>query len=147
MTVQPWATPDEIAAPWRPLSLAEQARAKALIASVQRDITRRWPAVPARIERGDLAMPDIVDVITYLVLPILGGPPFPGARSWQVTSGSESRSVTLDAAGNPRDPWAYAPWMVDILVGAAAQQATAQGSFPDAQPYDRLFSGWPETYR
>lgn len=146
MSDQPWATPDEIAAPWRPLSAAEKGRAAALIASVQRDITRRWPTVPARLARNDLARLDVADVITYMVLPILGGPPFPGARSWQVTSGSESRSVTLDASGNPRDPWTYAPWMVDILAGAAIEQATAQGSFPQAQPYDRLFPDWPERY-
>lgn len=147
MSDESWATPEQIAAPWRPLTVAERGRAQALIDSVQRDIVRRWPSVPDRLERGKLARQDLVDVITYMVLPILGGPPFPGARSWQVTSGSESRSVTLDAAGNPRNPWDYASWMIDILDPDARAQAAPVGSFPEAQPFGHLFSVWPERYR
>lgn len=141
----PWATADEVSAPWRPLSPAEKQRAEALVASASRDIDRRWPALRARVAAGAVLAADVADVVTWLVLPVLGGPPVPGAKSWQVSSGSESRSVTLDRSGDPRDPWVYAPWMVDILEGSnTPRQGTAQGSFPAPRPFDDLFPIWPE---
>lgn len=144
----PWATPDQVSAPWRPLSPAEKQRAEALIGSVSRDIDRRWPALRGRVAAGTVNAADVADVVTWLVLPVLGGPPTPGAKSWQVTSGSESRSITLDQAGNPRDPWVYAPWMLDILDGSAsARQATPSGSFPEPGPFEGLFPEWPEGRR
>lgn len=140
-----WATPEQVSAPWRPLSPAEKQRAQALIESVSRDIERRWPDLQARVAAGMVQNDDVADVVTWLVLPVLGGPPTPGARSWQVTSGSESRSITLDQAGNPRDPWVYAPWMVDLLSGSSSsRQATARGSFPAPGPFEQLFPEWPE---
>lgn len=148
MQTYDWVKPDEVAAPWRPLTTAETERAQALIDSASRDIVRRWPLVPARIEAGTLDVRDVADVITWLVLPVLGGPPVPGAKAWQVTSGSESRSLTLDAAGNPRDPWVYASWMVAILDGAGAAPAPVPlGSFPRAgDRMDRLFPDSTEEY-
>lgn len=141
----PLATPEEISAPWRPLSTAETQRAEALIASATRDIDRRWPTLRDRVSSGVVRRADVVDVVTWLVLPLLGGPPVPGARTWQVSSGAESRSVTMDRATDPRDPWVYAQWMIDILAGTtAARQATPQGSFPPPRPFDDLFPIWPE---
>lgn len=143
--LSPWATTEQVSAPWRPLTTAETQRAEALIASVSRDIDRRWPTLRARVAAGELAAQDVVDVVTWLVLPVLGGPPFPGAKSWQVTSGSESRAITLDRSSDPRDPWVYAQWMLDILNGdGGARGAVPLGSFPAPGPFDRLFPGWPE---
>lgn len=143
-----WVSPDDVSAPWRPLTAAEKQRAVALIASVSRDIDRRWPGLRARVAAGSVMKADIADVITWLVLPVLGGPPAPGAKSWQVTSGSESRAITLDQSSDPRAPWVYAQWMLEILDGVPdARQATPQGSFPPAGPYDDLFPRWPEGRR
>lgn len=141
----PWATADQVTAPWRPLTAAEKQRAEALIASVSRDIDRRWPTLRDRVAAGDVRTADVVDVVTWMVLPVLGGPPFPGAKSWQVTSGSESRAITLDRSSDPRDPWVYAQWMLDILDGPAESRGSVPlGSFPAAGPFERLFPGWPE---
>lgn len=146
--LEPWVTPDAVAAPWRPLSAAEKQRATALIASASRDIDRRWPALRDRVAAGKVQRADVADVVTWLVLPVLGGPPYPGARSWQVTSGSESRSITLERGSDPRDPWTYAPWMLDILDAAdESRQATARGSFQPAGPFEDLFPRWPEVRR
>lgn len=143
-----WATADQVSAPWRPLSAAEKQRAEALIASVSRDINRRWPGLRARVAANAVQKDDVADVVTWLVLPVLGGPPTPGAKSWQVSSGSESRSITLDRSGDPRDPWVYAQWMLDILDSSAgSRQATAQGSFPEPGNFEALFPGWPEERR
>ena len=140
-----WVTADEVSAPWRPLSIAEKQRAEALIASVSRDIDRRWPTLRARVEAGEVTKADVADVVTWMVLPVLGGPPYPGAKSWQVTSGSESRAVTLDRSSDPRDPWTYAAWMLEILDGPdQSRGAVPRGSFPPAGPFERLFPGWPE---
>lgn len=140
-----WVSADDVAKPWRPLSAAEKQRAEALIESVSRDLARRWPDLAARVAAGTISKDDVADVITWLVLPVLGGPPFPGAKSWQVTSGSESRSITLDAAGNPRDPWVYAPWMLEVLDESRdARQAAPRGAFPAPGPYENLFPFWSE---
>lgn len=142
-------SPADIVAVWRPLSQAEHERAQALIDSAEREINRRWP-VAELIAAGKLALEDVQDVVVWLVIPVLGGPPAPGAKAWQVTSGSESRSITLDAAGNPRDPWVFADWMLRIFEGqpdSAHPQGTPRGAFPKAGRFDRIFgSAWPEEY-
>ena len=136
----------------RPLAVSEQQRARTLADAVERDIIRRWPGTPARVKRGELSPLDLADIIAWMVIPHVVGPEVPGAKSVQVTSGSESRAVTFDAVGNPRDPWVYADWMRAILDGMPPEDATAgagpRGSFPDPAPvdYDRLFPLWPEVY-
>lgn len=119
-----WATPADIAAVWRPLTAAEAERATGLIGTVSRAIRREWPDVSARIEAGTLDKDDVADVIVWSILPILA----PGAnlplnvKTYQETSGAESRSITLDGAAGV-DWLEFASWMVRVFEGGPAGSA------------------------
>ncbi len=139
MTTEPeppadFATPDDIINAWRPLSTGEVTRAEYWIEVAARRIRRRWRDVDDRIglppEEPRYVDPlDVRDIVVALVVEVLGGPPVPGARSYSVGSGVESRSVTLDSAGG-FDPNVFAAWMVAIFEGEPDPAPMPMGSFP-----------------
>lgn len=135
--MQIYTSADQVADLWRPLSESERSRAEALIGSAERAIRRRWD-LEALVARGTVSEDDIADIVAWLVIPVLGGPKVPGAKSWQATSGSESRSVTLDNPADPRSPWELAGWMVAALDGTTGQQARAAVLPAAAFPLPRL---------
>lgn len=139
----PWATPDDIAAVWRPLNTAQADRARALIEVISRAIRRRWPDST----RDRLIVPgmmdDITDVVVFSVLPFMeqdpaDPTPIPSnAKSFQQTSGAESVSVTLDGplAGRLAE---FAPWMVSVFEpGILGPETGAQPvySFPPVEDF------------
>lgn len=111
-----WAEPGDIADVWRPLTTAEAARAEKLIGTVSRAIRREWPNVPDRLDDGTLDPDDVTDVIVWSVLPILapGVEIPPNAKSYQETSGSESRSVVLNSPSHDV-LLEFAGWMVRVF--------------------------------
>jgi hypothetical protein len=122
-----WAGPSDIASVWRPLTPDEQTRANTLIDSVERAIKRTWPSELVRI--GAKPLPpdgngidenDVKDVVVWSVLPLLGArTDLPSnAKSYQITSGAESRSVTLDGSAMGTF-MTFLPWMVDVFEQAA----------------------------
>jgi hypothetical protein len=146
-----WTDTDHIAEMWRPLTTAEEQRAPGLIAFVERAIRRTWRDVPARLADRTLDIDDVRDVVAWVVIPILEpGVDLPSnVKSWQETSGSESRSVVLGSSVTA-NLLEFSGWMVDVFEGVgrggtrARYGPTPSGSFPEAGRYERLFPGWPE---
>jgi hypothetical protein len=122
----PWAQTTDVANVWRPLTTTETARAQVLIDSVQRAIRRTWPAAIARIggtlpPDGDgIDVDDVRDVVVWSVIALLGVPvDIPAnAKAYQITSGAESRSVTLDSSAGGAF-LSFLPWMVDVFEDTA----------------------------
>jgi hypothetical protein len=140
-----WAKPDDIADVWRPLKPAEAARATKLIGTVSRAIRREWPDVPDRLADGTLDPEDVTDVIVWSILPILapGVEIPPNAKSYQETSGSESRSVVLNSPGHDV-LLEFAGWMVRVFEagphGVKATTALPRLRAPKPR-IDRAFPG------
>jgi len=147
-----WATTQDVAAPWRPLSDAETARADALIDSVERAIRRTWPNALARIGQptppvGDGIDPgDVKDVVAWSVISILAAGDVDdipmNAKAYTVVSGQETVTVTLDASASGTF-LTFLPWMVDVFEDAAS---SADSTIPvpsgGAQPSQLGFSDW-----
>lgn len=131
------ATVDDVEAAWRSLTDSETTRATYLLGRVSRRIRRRWADVDDRITSGDLAEADVIDVVVDMVIAVMGGPPVRGARSWQVTSGSESRAVTLGS--DAVDAMEFESWMVEVFEGRGAHPGPV-GCFPPAL-------AWPDGAR
>lgn len=140
-TKTPFAKPDDINSAWRPLKSAEVTKAQWWCEVASRRIRRRWPDVDTRIQAGRLEELDVRDVVIALVVEVLGGPPVAGARSYSVTAGAESRSITLDRGG-PFDPNLFTAWMVEVFEGARATTTHPEHSFPAR---DEAKFGWMET--
>jgi len=151
-----WTEPADIVKVWRPLRSKENDRAQGLIEFVERAIRREWPEITTWIAYGRLSVEDVKDVVVWMVLPILAPDvdlPI-NARSWQDTSGSESRSVTLDSPTGPR-LLTFSAWMVkvfDLAAGKVAGEDDALamgGGFGEPGRFDRLFESeaierrWP----
>ena len=128
---------------WRPLTLDERRRVTYWIGRASRRIHSRWPDVAERISAGTLDREDVRDVVVDLVLAAVDAPPVRGARSWQVSSGAESRSVTLGdrAGGDAR--LHFTAEMIEVFEGRPTG-AAPQGSFPPARPFDDIFPMWRE---
>jgi len=126
-----WTKPTDIVAVWRPLRPAESARVAGLIGFVERAIRREWPDVAKWIAESRLSVEDVQDVVVWMVLPILAPDvDLPvNAKSWQDTSGSESRSVTLDSPTGPR-LLTFAPWMVRVFEGVTGATPAPTGGQP-----------------
>lgn len=138
-----FAQPEDVATAWRPLSSQQQDSAKYYIGVVERRIRRRWPDVDARLAAGTLTADDLRDVVVQLVIPVLAALEAPtGARSFQVSSGGESRQVTLDAGARVELP-DFDDWMVAILDAAPSAAPLPVGAFPRSGRYDCLFE-WKE---
>ncbi|PFG19870.1 hypothetical protein [Serinibacter salmoneus] len=140
-----FATKDDIVNAWRPLSAGEERRADYWLEVASRRIRNRWPDVDARLALpvGDpraLAEFDVRDVVVPLVIEVLGGPPVPHATSFSITSGVESRSVTLAKSG-PADLALFEPWMVEVFEGKADPAPQPSGRFPE--PWEP-FAEWRE---
>lgn len=133
MVVADLADVTDVETAWRPLTPAESTRASYLISRASRHILRRWPDVEDRITATTLDPAAVVDAVVEMVLTVLTGPPVPGARSWQVTSGSESRAVTLAALA---DGMRFTDWMVELFEGRSSALPVhcmpAALSWPDA---------------
>jgi hypothetical protein len=137
-----YATVDDVAAAWRPLSDAQRTRAKHWLEVASRRVRRRWPDTDTRIAASTLDVKDVRDVVVDLVLEVLDGPPVRGARSWSEGSGSESRSVTL--ASDSGTDLIWLPWMVEIFEGRNVA-ALPVGYFPPAGRFERMGWQWPES--
>lgn len=136
MPDQPFATHQDVSTAWRPLTPIEQQRADYLLGFASWRIRRRWPDVDDRLAAGTLQEQDLKHVVVGLVLQALPTAPQPGARSWQVSSGSESRSITLGAASGEPNAMEYYGWMLDILDPAgASHSALPEGSSPPPEPW------------
>lgn len=143
-----FATHTDVANLWRPLTSEEQARATYLLGVASRRIRRDFPDVDDRLAAGTLADADVRDVAASMVIPVLGAAPVPGARSWSVSSGAESRSVQVSSpvSGNPLDLFEFVGWMLDILSPNRARTATPVAYMPDGGQVSRLFPLNPEVY-
>lgn len=131
MPNEPWTTAAHLVEVWRPLRPAETSRADGLIAFVERAVRRTWPDVDKWIAEERLAIEDVRDVVVWTVLPLIAPDvdlPL-NAKSWQDTSGSESRSVTLDSATGPR-VLTFAPWMVRIFESVVGAPPAPSGALP-----------------
>lgn len=146
---RPWAEPTQIEDVWRPLTDAERDRATNLIDVVERALLREWPNIPARLAAGDLTVEDVRDVIVWSVMPVLGvNTDIPvNAKAWQETSGSESRSITLD--GGTGATWmTFAPWMVKVFESGNGsvrpRGPVSRFNAPEGGRFDTLGFLWPE---
>lgn len=142
-----YAIAADVANLWRPLTSAEAARAEYLIGAASRRVRRRFPDVDARIVAGTLSWEDVQDVVASLVILALGGAPVPGARSWSVASGAESRSVTLGSGGGSRGnplEFVFEQWMLDILAGESVATPTYH-HMPESRNLAAIV-GAPEVY-
>ncbi|MDI3331412.1 MAG: Gp19/Gp15/Gp42 family protein [Micrococcus sp.] len=142
-----YATAAHVSQAWRPLTPTESERAEYLIGMAVRQLRRRWPDLDARAASGALDLDDVRDVIVWMVIPVLGGPPMPGAKSWRVAAGSESQQVDMGSGNaNPDRLMVIAAWMVEIFEGDEQQQSAALPKFhaPPAGRYERVFPEWPE---
>lgn len=66
-----FATFEDVAARWRPLSTTEEARAEVLIGDASRMIRRRFPNTDARIAAGDLDEGDVLSIVAHMVKRVL----------------------------------------------------------------------------
>jgi len=145
---RPWADPEHIEEVWRSLSEAESDRATALIEHAERGVIREWPDTEARLTAGTLNREDVRDVIVWSVLGLLGVDlDIPvNAKAFQETSGSESRSITLD--GTLGGQWlTFAPWMVRVFEGNGVVRPrgpVSRSSAPSGGRFDTLGFLWPE---
>lgn len=146
---RPWAEPEHIEAVWRPLTAAESDRATGLIEAVERGIVREWPDVPGRLTNGTLLVEDVRDVIVWSVMGVLGvDAEIPqNAKSYQETSGSESRSITLD--GTLGAAWlTFSAWMVRVFEPRGGQSgppvARSRFNAPAGGRFDTIGFLWPE---
>jgi hypothetical protein len=64
---EPFATPEDLQARWRPLDPEETARAAVLLGDASRIVRRRWSDIDARIAAGDLDLEDVVMVVCAMV--------------------------------------------------------------------------------
>lgn len=62
-----YASPDDVAARWRPLSSQEEATASALLVDASFRVRRRFPTVDARIAAGTLDALEVVGVVAGMV--------------------------------------------------------------------------------
>ncbi|OMH30649.1 Gp19/Gp15/Gp42 family protein [Tersicoccus sp. Bi-70] len=137
------ATADNVANAWRPLTPAEQARADYLAGFASRQLRRRWRDLDDRLADGRLDSEDVRDVVVGMVLQAIELTPVMGARSWQISSGTESRQVTLAAAGGDPNRMEIVDWMLDIL-DPARSPVVPLFSMPPSGRYERIFREWPE---
>lgn len=140
-----YASVRDVERAWRSLNEQETTRASYWLEVASRRIRNRWPDVDTRLALpvGDpraLAAFDVRDVVVPLVIEVLGGPPVPHATSFSVTSGVESRSVTLAKSG-PADLALFEPWMVEVFEGKADPAPQPSGRFP--KPWEP-FAEWRE---
>lgn len=126
----------DVVAAWRPLTTDETTRATYLLERASRKVRRRWPDVDDRITASTLDADDVAEVVVALVVSVLNGPPVPGAKSWSVSSGSESRSVTLAELVRAM---VFTDEMVEIFEGPTTGRVPV-GDFPAAL-------AWPDPAR
>lgn len=143
-----FATAADVANLWRPLTAEETTRAGFLLGVASRRVRRDFPDVDDRIASGAVDFADVRDVVASMVIPVLGAAPVPGARSWSVASGSESRSVSVGSStsANPLDLFEFAEWMLDILSPGRARSAVPVAYMPAGGGVSRLFPMSPEVY-
>ncbi len=127
---------------WRPLTKKDQRdRAAYLVGLASRKVRREYRDVDDRIASAQLAVQDVKDVIVGLVLQALPLSPHPGARTWQVSSGAESRSITLGEASSDPNAMRFTDWMLDILDASPSSGGPLPAfSAPPAE-------AWPDPYQ
>lgn len=67
MAPDPFATPADVAARWRPLTPAEEELAVTLVEDASAILRAKYPDVDARITTGDLAADNAVQVVAGMV--------------------------------------------------------------------------------
>lgn len=93
---EPFATPDDLADRWRPLSEAEQARAAVLLSDASAIIRTLSPGIDAKIA-NDLLDPDVPRaIVCAMVKRVMQGPSdLDGVSQTQQTAGPFSRGVSF----------------------------------------------------
>ena len=91
----PYATADDVASRWRPLSDAEAELADTLALDVSYRVKRKFPTLDARILAGDVAFAEVTAVVAGIVKRAMIGADAGGAvQSQQDVAGPFSRQVT-----------------------------------------------------
>ena len=134
-----FAEVEHLEAAWRSLTEAERPRAEYYLGVASRRIRRRWRDVDDRLAANDLEAEDVRDVVVEMVLGIVDGAPVRNAKSWAVTTGPMSKSITL-AAGRA-DKLAFEDWMVEVFEGSTKPLPVF--SMPPSGRYEGAFI-WPE---
>lgn len=111
-----YATVDDLAAAWRPLTAAEEVRADALLARASRMILRRWSDVDERIAAGDLHAADVADVVLEMVQSAMSSPA-PGVEQYSENVGPFGGSVKY---ANPMGRLFFTAEMVRVFEGTPA---------------------------
>lgn len=111
----PFATNDDLAARWRPLTDAEKARADVLIADASRMIRRLYPDVDSRIAAGELELADLTAIVCAMVKRVMLAPAdLDGVESRAQATGPHSVS---DKFSNPLGNMYLTAEEKDILGG------------------------------
>jgi hypothetical protein len=107
-----YATVDDLAARWRPLTEAETARAATLLGVASRRARRKFPTLDLRVATGDLDPLEVTDVVCDVVKRVLltGGPE--GVRQESETLGPFARSQTY---ANPLGNLYFTPEELAVL--------------------------------
>jgi hypothetical protein len=87
-TTPPLATPEDVAARWRPLTAAEEDVAAAFIEDASAIVRARVPTVDARLADGSLSGDLVAMVVAGMVRRLMQSPP-PGMSSWTVDDYTE----------------------------------------------------------
>lgn len=120
----PFATPEDVAELWRPLSTQEQAVATARLLLVSALIRARVRTVDERIASGALD-PEVVRIIAVDAVRRAMENPTEGVRSRTQTVGPFSESVTYTDAGQAGVWLPEADWA--LLLGGAGNTAARAG--------------------
>lgn len=110
-----FATNDDLAARWRPLTDAEKARADVLIDDASRMIRRLYPDVDARIAAGELDLEDLKMIVCAMVKRVMRVPAdLDGVAARSQATGPHSVS---DKFSEPVDDLELTDSEKDILSG------------------------------
>lgn len=114
MAGEPFATTDDLAEVWRPLTGDEETRAEALLARASRMVRRRWSNVDDRIASDDLTAEDVSDVVLEMVQTAMQTSVIPGASQMSQTTGPHAMSVTY---ANPNARLYFTAQMLELFDG------------------------------
>lgn len=115
-----FATHDDVAARWRPLSLAEQDRASVLIGDASRMIRRRFPKTDARITSGELDAAELIAIVAQMVKRVLMAGDREGVIQASETTGPFAHS---ERYANPQGNLYLSKDDIAVLTPAATARA------------------------
>lgn len=94
----PFAVPGDVAAIWRPLTVAEEAVVDARIAQASRLVRLEIPTIDTRIAEGSITRADVTDVVAEMVWRRMVLPAYARQHSVAVDDASESSTIDGEAA-------------------------------------------------